>query len=96
MSITKKISDDVEEGSDLHRIFYRAITNVEIRWPSTYIAWERLIALKPYIDIVISSLNACKDNNAKEDVKRLNKVNLTNDEWEIIRDLLEFWVPLLS
>ncbi|GBC42762.2 zinc finger BED domain-containing protein 1-like [Rhizophagus irregularis DAOM 181602=DAOM 197198] len=55
--------------------------------------WERLIALKPYIDIVISSLNACKDNNAKEDVKRLNKVNLTNDEWEIIRDLLEILGP---
>ncbi|CAB4475854.1 unnamed protein product [Rhizophagus irregularis] len=89
LNAQKKISDDVEEGSDLHGIFYRAITDVETRWSSTYIAWERLIALKPYIDIVISSLNACKDNNAKEDVKRLNKVNLTNDEWEIIRDLLE-------
>ncbi|GBC16434.1 zinc finger BED domain-containing protein 4-like [Rhizophagus irregularis DAOM 181602=DAOM 197198] len=93
LNAQKKISDDVEEGSDLHGIFYRAITDVETRWSSTYIAWERLIALKPYIDIVISSLNACKDNNAKEDVKRLNKVNLTNDEWEIIKDLLEILGP---
>ncbi|GBC42544.2 zinc finger BED domain-containing protein 4-like [Rhizophagus irregularis DAOM 181602=DAOM 197198] len=67
LNVQKKISDDVEEGSDLHGIFYRAITDVEKCWSSTYIAWERLIALKPYIDIVISSLNACKDNNAKED-----------------------------
>ncbi|POG62807.1 hypothetical protein GLOIN_2v1784824 [Rhizophagus irregularis DAOM 181602=DAOM 197198] len=61
---------------------------------STYIAWERLIALKPYIDIVISSLNVNKDNNAKEDAKRLNKINLTNNEWDIIRDLLEILGPL--
>ncbi|GBC16358.2 zinc finger BED domain-containing protein 1-like [Rhizophagus irregularis DAOM 181602=DAOM 197198] len=56
--------------------------------------WERLIALKPYIDIVISSLNVNKDNNAKEDAKRLNKINLTNNEWDIIRDLLEILGPL--
>ncbi|CAB4491271.1 unnamed protein product [Rhizophagus irregularis] len=61
---------------------------------STYIAWKRLIALKPYIDIVISSLNVNKDNNAKEDAKRLNKINLTNNEWDIIRDLLEILGPL--
>ncbi|PKK60645.1 hypothetical protein RhiirC2_793030 [Rhizophagus irregularis] len=60
---------------------------------STYIVWERLIALKPYIDIVISSLNVNKDNNAKEDAKRLNKINLTNNEWDIIRDLLEILGP---
>ncbi|CAB4434032.1 unnamed protein product [Rhizophagus irregularis] len=36
----------------------------------------------------------CKDNNAKEDVKRLNKINLTNNEWDIIRDLLEIFGPL--
>ncbi|EXX65112.1 hypothetical protein RirG_136420 [Rhizophagus irregularis DAOM 197198w] len=34
-----------------------------------------------------------KDNNAKEDAKRLNKINLTNNEWDIIRDLLEILGP---
>ncbi|GBC39634.2 zinc finger BED domain-containing protein RICESLEEPER 2-like [Rhizophagus irregularis DAOM 181602=DAOM 197198] len=70
-----------------------AITDVETWWSSTYIVWERLIALKPYIDIVISFLNVSKDNNAKEDAKRLNKINLTNNEWDIIRDLLEILGP---
>src|SRR3954463_12813601 len=90
----KKNSEEMpEEESDLHTIFYRAITDVETRWSSTYIAWERLIILKPYIDIVISSLNASKDCNVKEDAKRLQKINLTNEEWDVIRDLLEILGP---
>ena len=94
LNAQKKNSEEMpEEESDLHTIFYRAITDVETRWSSTYIAWERLIILKPYIDIVISSLNASKDRNVKEDAKRLQKINLTNDEWDVIRDLLEILGP---
>ena len=93
LNAQKKNSEDSEEDDDLHGIFYRAISDVETRWSSTYLAWERLIALKPYIDIVISSLNASRDNNAREDAKRLNKINLTNDEWDIIIDLLEILGP---
>ncbi|GES83504.1 zinc finger BED domain-containing protein 4-like [Rhizophagus clarus] len=89
----KKNSEDPEEEGDLHTIFYRAITDVETRWSSTFIAWERLIILKPYIDIVISSLNVSKDRNAKDDAKRLMKINLTDDEWNTIRDLLEILGP---
>ncbi|GBC03698.1 hypothetical protein RclHR1_05270007 [Rhizophagus clarus] len=74
-----------EEEGDLHTIFYRAITDVETHWSSTFIAWERLIILKPYIDIVISSLNVSKDRNAKDDAKRLMKINLTDDEWNTIK-----------
>ena len=40
---TKKNLEDSEEESDSHSIFYRAITDVETRWSSTYIAWERLM-----------------------------------------------------
>src|SRR5581483_3522248 len=94
LNAQKKNSEDVEEEGDLNTIFYRAVTDVETRWSSTYIAWERLIILKPFIDIVISSLNTSKDQNSKEDAKRLTKINLTNDEWEVIRDLLEILGPL--
>ena len=94
LNAQKKNSDrNPEEESDLHIIFYRAITDVETRWSSTYIAQERLIILKPYIDIVISLLNASKDQNIKKDAKKLQKINLTNDEWEVIRDLLEILGP---
>ena len=89
----KKNSEDPEEEGDLHTIFYRAITDVETCWSSTFIAWERLIILKPYIDVVVSSLNASKDRNSKEDAKRLMKINLTNDEWDVMRDLLEVLGP---
>src|SRR5262249_33066183 len=93
LNAQKQNSEDVEEESNLQTIFYRAITDIETRWSSTYIAWERLIILKPFIDIVVTSLNASKDQNSKDDTKRLTKINLTNDEWEIIRDLLEILGP---
>ncbi|RIA81940.1 hypothetical protein C1645_836156 [Glomus cerebriforme] len=48
---------------------------------------------KPYINIVISSLNVSKNHNAKEDAKRLQKINLTNDKWDVIRDLLKILGP---
>src|SRR5436189_33702 len=35
----KKNSEDPEEEGDLHTIFYRAITDVETHWSSTFIAW---------------------------------------------------------
>src|SRR5581483_6846785 len=89
----KKNSEDAEEEGDLNTIFYRAITDVETRLSSTYIAWERLITLKPFIDIIVSSLNASKDQNSKEDAKKLTKINLTNDKWKVIRDLLEILGP---
>src|SRR5437763_6579005 len=94
LNAQKKNSEEMqEEESDLHTIFYRAITDVETRWSSTYIAWERLIILKPYIDIVISSLNASQDHNVKEDLNRLRKINLTSKEWELILDLLVILGP---
>jgi hypothetical protein len=34
----QKNSDENLEKSDLHSVFYRAITDVETRWSSTYIA----------------------------------------------------------
>jgi hypothetical protein len=89
----KNSEENLEEESDLRIVFYKAITDVETRWSSTFIAWERLIILKPYIEIVITSLNASKDRDAKEDAKRLKKINLTNDEWDAIRDLLEILGP---
>ncbi|GBC12604.1 zinc finger BED domain-containing protein 1-like [Rhizophagus irregularis DAOM 181602=DAOM 197198] len=89
----KNSEENPEEENDLHAVFYRAITDVETRWSSTFIAWERLIILKPYIDIVITSLDASKDRNAKDDAKRLKKINLTNNEWDAIRDLLEILGP---
>ena len=89
----KKNSDNNPGDNDTHTIFYRAISDVETRWSSTYIAWERLIILQPYIDIVVSSLNASKDHNAREDAKRLKTINLTNDEWDVITDLLEILGP---
>ena len=89
----KHSDNNNSEENDTHKIFYRAITDVETRWSSTYIAWERLIMLQPYIDIVISSLNASQDHNVKEDLNRLRKINLTSKEWELILDLLVILGP---
>jgi hypothetical protein len=80
----------VEEG-DLNTIFYRAITDVETCWLSTYLAWERLIILKPFIDIVISSLNASKDQNSKEEIylkfwnRNIRRYEICNNELYLSR-----------
>ncbi|GES78570.1 hypothetical protein RCL_jg21475.t1 [Rhizophagus clarus] len=40
-----------EEESNLHRIFYKVITDVEIWWSSTYIAWRKDI-IKDLLEIL--------------------------------------------
>jgi hypothetical protein len=37
LNAQKTNSEDSEEDNDLHRIFYRAISDVETRWSSTYL-----------------------------------------------------------
>ncbi|RIA87308.1 hypothetical protein C1645_827979 [Glomus cerebriforme] len=56
----QKNSDKNLKKSDLHSVFYKAITDVKTHW-----------------------------SNAKEDAKRLKRINLNNEEWNIIKDFLE-------
>jgi hypothetical protein len=66
--------------------YLRIIADVETRWNSSYLAWKRLIKIKDLIDILASTLLI--DPDTRRDGKRLKNINLTEDEWRAISNLI--------
>ena len=64
------------------------IADVETRWNSSYLAWKRLIKIKDLIDILASTMLIDPDPSTRRDGKRLKNINLTEDEWQEIRKLI--------
>lgn len=62
--------------------------DVSTRWNSSFLAWERLLLLKDAIDIVLATLSISTTSEARKDAKRLKKIQLTDDEWDLMRDLV--------
>ncbi|PKB92434.1 hypothetical protein RhiirA5_444702, partial [Rhizophagus irregularis] len=69
------------------------IADVPIRWNSSYLAWCRLLELKGYIRTLEANLAKETDQDSKKDSQRLTKVMLTNDEWDLLRDLIPILGP---
>ncbi|GES78890.1 zinc finger BED domain-containing protein 1-like [Rhizophagus clarus] len=65
------------------------ITDVATWWNSSFLAWKRLLEVKPYIDILSTTLSIANDADSKRDGERLSEIILTKDEWELLRDLCE-------
>ncbi|PKC01003.1 hypothetical protein RhiirA5_427396 [Rhizophagus irregularis] len=56
---------------------------------STYYAWDRLIKIKGYIQMLIVELvNNESDIDAKKNGKQLEKIMLSSDEWELLQQLV--------
>lgn len=65
------------------------IADISTRWNSSYIAWDRLIKIKSYIQMLIVELiNNENDIDAKKDGKQLEKIMLSSDEWDLLQDLI--------
>ncbi|RGB27473.1 hypothetical protein C1646_673949 [Rhizophagus diaphanus] len=64
------------------------IADVPTRWNSSYLAWCRLLELKGYIRTLEANLAEETDQDSKKDSQRLTKVMLTNDEWNLLHDLI--------
>jgi len=56
------------------------------------LAWRRLLELKGYIRTLEANLAEETDQDSKKDSQRLTKIMLTNDEWDLLRDL----IPILG
>ena len=71
--------------------YLHAIADVEMRWNSSFLAWQRLLQIRPFIIIVQSTLAATRNPDAqlKKDLARLNKIMLKDDEFEAIEELIE-------
>ncbi|CAB5336226.1 unnamed protein product [Rhizophagus irregularis] len=69
------------------------IADVLTHWNSSYLAWCRLLELKGYICTLEANLAEETDQDSKKDSQRLTKVMLTNDEWDLLRDLISILGP---
>ncbi|RIB12917.1 hypothetical protein C2G38_2199391 [Gigaspora rosea] len=74
-------------------IFLRAQSDVVTRWNSTYNAWVRMLELKPYIEILASSLTVQSERDAIKDGKRLKSIMITDDEWTTVAGIIEILKP---
>lgn len=63
------------------------IADVSTHWNLSFLAWMRLLEIKPYIDILITTLPISNDINSKRDGHQLVEIMLTNNEWELLSGL---------
>ncbi len=63
------------------------IADVATRWNSSYLAWKRLLEIKPYIDIMTTTLPMVNDADSKRDGHRLIEIMLTKDECKLLGNL---------
>ncbi|CAG8501410.1 13765_t:CDS:2, partial [Gigaspora margarita] len=62
-------------------------------WNSTYKAWVRILKLKPYIEILSSSLTVQPEANAVADGKRLKEIMITESEWTEVANIIKILKP---
>ncbi|CAG8740827.1 11671_t:CDS:2, partial [Racocetra persica] len=73
--------------------YLRAIADCPTRWNSSYLAWNRLLKLKNYINFLVTLLSTKSDFDTKKDLKYLKKNLLYDDKWDTINDLVEILEP---
>lgn len=68
--------------------YLRLISDVETRWNSSYLAWKRLIKIKDLVEIMATTMMIDPDPSTKYDGRRLRNINLTEEEWQAIGELI--------
>ncbi|CAG8706944.1 5843_t:CDS:2 [Rhizophagus irregularis] len=71
----------------------RCIQDVSTRWNSLYYAWDRLFFLKDAITQLQADLSTSTDREIKKDGNRLKRLLLTDDEWELLDQLVDLLMP---
>ena len=66
----------------------KPILDVKTRWNSTYKAWVRLLDLKDAIKELANRIQFETDRDSKYDARRLKKIMLNHEEWELIKELV--------
>ena len=69
---------------------YRVIKDVKTRWNSSFYSWQRLLLLKRALTFLPSKLKADHVKENTNDGKRLERIMLTEGEWQLIENLVEF------
>jgi uncharacterized protein with von Willebrand factor type A (vWA) domain len=71
----------------------RCIQDVSTRWNSTYYAWDRLFFLKDAITQLQTDLITSADREIKKDGNRLKRFLLSDEEWELLNQLIDLLLP---
>lgn len=71
----------------------RVIADIRTRWNSTYLSWQRLLALKEYIIALPSALAIHQERESKIDAARLKKIMITENEWQAICEISTLLKP---
>jgi len=69
---------------------------VNTRWNSSFLAWKRLEKIHDYIDVMSMTMLRDPNPTTKNDGKRLSKINLNEDEWSAIKQLIKILEPFAS
>ncbi|GET01179.1 zinc finger BED domain-containing protein 1-like [Rhizophagus clarus] len=80
---------DVSQTSD----YLNVIADITTRWNSSFLAWQRLLKLKDYINLLISILSTKLNPDFKKNCKRLKQIMLQEQEWNTIKDLVSILKP---
>ncbi|CAG8554877.1 8804_t:CDS:2, partial [Cetraspora pellucida] len=70
--------------------------DVSTCWNSSFLAWKRLLLIKDAINIVLATLTVSSATEAKKDAKRLKEIQLTNNEWDLMRDIVNILGPFFE
>ncbi|CAJ0857544.1 13323_t:CDS:2, partial [Entrophospora sp. SA101] len=93
----KKAIKDMEHSdvdlSETSNYFIQCIGDVPTRWNSSYLAWTRLIKIKEFISLLASSMESESDYDTRKDGKRLKKILLSDEEWELLKELVKILKP---
>ncbi|GET02276.1 zinc finger BED domain-containing protein 1-like [Rhizophagus clarus] len=73
--------------------YLHIIADIITRWNSSFLAWQQLLRLKDYINVLINTLSTKTDLDFKKDYKRLRKIMLEEEEWSAIKDVILILKP---
>ncbi len=68
----------------------QVIKDVKTRWNSSFYSWQRLLLLKRALTFLPSKLKADHVKENTNDGKRLERIMLTEGEWQLMENLVEF------
>ena len=71
----------------------RCVQDVQTRWNSSYYAWDRLFYLKDAIIKLQADLYTSAIREDKKDGTKLKKIMLSEEEWDLLDDLIDVLTP---
>lgn len=76
--------------------YLRIISDINTRWNSSYLAWKRLEKIRDCIDVMVITMSRDQDPITRKDGRRLSKINLNEEEWDAIKQLIIVLEPFAS